>query len=62
MHRGRTVFAQLWEFVPFSHVAHLYQANKGASTFSAWRHLLSLAQAQQTRRSGLRNLVARLHA
>jgi hypothetical protein len=65
MNHGRTVFAQLLEFVPFSHFEHLvdvYQANKGATTFSAWGHFVCLAYAQLTRRSGLRDLVACLNA
>lgn len=60
MNHGRTVFAQLLEFAPFSHFEHLvnvYQANKGVTTFSAWGHFISLAYAQLTRRSGLRDLV-----
>jgi len=65
MNRGRTVFAQLLEFVPFSHFEHLvdvYQANKGVSTFPAWNHFICLAYAQLTRRSGLRDLIACLNA
>ena len=65
MNRGRTVFAQLLEFVPFCHFEHLvdvYQANKGVSTFPAWSHFICLAYAQLTRRSGLRDLVACLNA
>lgn len=65
MNRGRTVFAQLLEFVPFSHFEHLvdvHQANKGVSAFPAWSHFICLAYAQLTRRSGLRDLVACLNA
>lgn len=65
MNHGRTVFAQLLEFVPFSHFEHLvdvYQANKGVTTFSAWGHFVCLAYAQLTRRSGLRDLEACLNA
>ena len=65
MNRGRTVFAQLLEFVPFSHFEHLvgvHQANKGVSTFPAWNHFVCLAYAQLTRRSGLRDLIACLNA
>ncbi|CAG0993435.1 hypothetical protein BURK2_02524 [Burkholderiales bacterium] len=65
MNRGRTVFAQLLEIVPFSHFEHLvdvYQANKGVSTFPAWSHFICLAYAQLTRRAGLRDLVACLNA
>jgi hypothetical protein len=65
MNPGRTVFAQLLEFVPFSHFEHLvdvYRANQGVSSFSAWSHFICLAYAQLTRRSGLRDLVACLNA
>ena len=65
MNHGRTVFAQLLEFVPFSHFEHLvdvYQANKGATAFSAWSHFICLAYAQLTRRSGLRDLIACMNA
>lgn len=65
MNHGRTVFAQLLEFVPFGHFEHLVdvcQANKGVSSFSAWNHFICLIYAQLTRRSGLRDLVACLNA
>ena len=65
MNHGRTVFAQLLEFVPFSHFKHLvdlYQANKGATAFPAWSHFICLMYAQLTRRSGLRDLIACLNA
>lgn len=65
MNHGRTVFAQLLEFVPFSHFEHLvdvHRANKGMTTFSAWSHFVCLVYAQLTRRSGLRDLVACLNA
>jgi len=65
MNRGRTVFAQLLGFVPFSHFEHLvgvYQANRGIREFSAWNHFICLAYAQFTRRAGLRDLVACMNA
>lgn len=65
MNRGRTVFAQLLEFVPFSHFEHLvdvYQSNKGSWEFPAWSHFICLVYAQLTRRSGLRDLIACLNA
>lgn len=65
MNHGRTVFAQLLEFVPFSHFEHLvdvYQSNKGVSAFSTWSHFICLANVQLTRRSGLRDLMACLNA
>lgn len=65
MNRGRTVFTQLLQFVPFGHFEHLvdvYQANKGVSSFTAWSHFICMSYAQLTRRSGLRDLVACLNA
>lgn len=52
MNHDRTVFAQLLEFVPFSHFEHLvdvYQANKGVTAFSAWSHFICLADAAERR-------------
>jgi len=57
MNQGKTVFAQLLQFVPFSHFEHLvdvYQANKGVTAFSAWSHFICLAYAQLTRLMGKR--------
>ena len=65
MNRGRTVFAQLLEFVPFGHFEHLvdrFAANRGVSEFTAWSHLLCMTYAQLTRREGLRDLVACLNS
>ncbi|OGT90799.1 MAG: transposase [Gammaproteobacteria bacterium RIFOXYD12_FULL_61_37] len=65
MNHGRTVFAQLLEFVPFSHFEHLvdvYQANKEVREFTAWSHFICLVYAQLTRRSGLRDLEACFNA
>ena len=65
MSRGRTIFAQLLQFVPFNHFEHLadvYQANKGVSVFPVWSHFICMAYAQLTRRSGLRDLIACLNA
>lgn len=52
MNRGRTVFAQLLEFIPFGHFEHLvdrFAANRGVSEFTAWSHLLCMTYAQLTR-------------
>ena len=60
MNHGRTVFAQLLDFVPFKHVEYLVEkflANHAVRSFSAWSHFLCLAYAQLTRRSSLRDLV-----
>lgn len=65
MNYRRTVFAQLLEFVPFSHFEHLfdvYQSNEGVSAFFGLEAFHLLANAQLTRRSGLRDLVACLNA
>ena len=64
MNRGRTVFAQLLDFVPYSHFEHLvdrFSANHGVRHFSAWSHFLCMTYAQLTRREGLRDLVACLN-
>ena len=65
MNHGRTVFAQLLEFIPFGHFEHLvdrFAANRGVSEFTAWSHLLCMTYAQLTRREGLRDLVACLNS
>ena len=65
MNRGRSVFAQLLDFVPFSHFEHLvdrYASNHGIRHFSAWTHFLCIAYSQLTRREGLRDLVACLNS
>ncbi len=65
MNHGRTVFAQLLDFVPFKHFEYLvekFSANHAVKSFSAWSHFLCLAYAQLTRRTGLRDLVACLNS
>ena len=65
MNRGQSVFAQLLEFVPFSHFEHLvdrFDSNRGIRHFSAWNHFLCIAYSQLTRREGLRDLVACLNS
>ena len=65
MNSGRTVFAQLLGFVPFSHFEHLvdkYQANRWTRDFTAWSHFICMAYAQFTRREGLRDLIACLNS
>ena len=65
MNRGRSVFAQLLDFVPFSHFEHLvdrYASNHGIRHFSAWTQFLCIAYSQLTRREGLRDLVACLNS
>ena len=65
MNRGRSVFAQLLDFVPFSHFEHLvdrYASNHGIKHFSAWDHFLCMMYSQFARREGLRDLVACLNS
>lgn len=65
MNHGRTVFAQLLDFIPFKHFEYLvgkFSANHAVKSFSAWSHFLCLAYAQLTRRTGLRDLVACLNS
>ena len=65
MNHGRTVFAQLLDFLPFKHFEYLvekFSANHAERSFSAWSHFLCLTYAQLTRRSGLRDLVACLNS
>ena len=65
MNRGRSVFAQLLDFVPFSHFEYLvdrFASNRGIKHFSAWSHLLCMMYSQLTRREGLRDLVACLNS
>jgi hypothetical protein len=65
VNRGRTVFAQLLDLVPFSHFEHLvdrFSSNHGVRHFSAWSHFLCMMYSQLTRREGLRDLVACLNS
>ena len=64
MFKGRTVFAQVLDFVPFKHFEYLslkFAANHWSKTLPAWSHFVCLAYAQITRREGLRDLVACLN-
>ncbi|MDP1940926.1 MAG: IS4 family transposase [Gallionella sp.] len=63
MNRGKTVFAQLLDFVPFNHFEYLterFAANHGIKHFSAWSQFICMAYAQL--RDGLRDLVACLNS
>lgn len=65
MNHGKTIFAQLLDYVPFSHFEHLvdrFAANHGIKHFSAWSQFICMAYAQLTRRDGLRDLVACLNS
>lgn len=64
MFKGRTVFAQVLDFVPFKHFEYLvekFAANHWCKTLPAWSHFVCLAYSQITRRGGLRDLVACLN-
>jgi hypothetical protein len=65
MFKGRSVFAQILDFVPYKHFEYLVnkaQANRWSKTLPAWSHFVCLAYAQITRREGLRDLVACLNS
>lgn len=65
MYKGRSVFAQLLDFVPYKHFEYLVdksKANRWSTTLPAWSHFVCLAYAQITRREGLRDLVACLNS
>ena len=62
---GRTIFAQLLDFVLFKHFEYLvekFSANHAVRSFSVWSHFLCLAYAQLTRRTDLRDLMACLNS
>jgi len=65
MHRGKTVFAQLMDFIPaqeFRRCVHRYRGNYKVSTFSCWDQFLSMAFAQLTYRESLRDIETCLRA
>jgi hypothetical protein len=65
MNTGRTVFAQLMEFIPsyeFQLCVDRYQGNRYVKGFSCWDQFLCLAFAQLTYRTGLRDIEACLRA
>jgi hypothetical protein len=65
MNTGRTVFAQLMEFIPtyqFQVCVDRYQGNRYVKDFSCWDHFLCLAFAQLTYRTSLRDIEACLRA
>jgi Domain of unknown function (DUF4372)/Transposase DDE domain len=65
MHLGKTVFAQLMDFVPdqeFRRLVDLYQGNRKVSCFSCWDQFLSMAFAQLTYRESLRDIETCLRA
>jgi hypothetical protein len=65
MHQGRTVFAQLMDFIPaheFRRCVDRYQGNRKVSSFSCWDQFLSMAFAQLTYRESLRDIETCLRA
>ncbi len=65
MHRGKTVFAQLMDFIPaheFRRCVHRYQGNYKVSSFSCWEQFLAMAFAQLTYRESLRDIETCLRA
>jgi len=65
MHIGRTMFAQLMDFVPlyeFRQCVERYQGNYKVKTFSCWDQFLCMSFAQLTYRESLRDIEACLRA
>jgi hypothetical protein len=65
MTQGRTVFAQLMDFVPyfqFQQAVERYQGNRWVQEFSCWDQWLALAFAQLTARRSLRDIETSLAA
>lgn len=62
---GKTVFAQLMDFIPaheFRRCVNRYQGNRKVSRFSCWDQFLSMAFAQLTYRESLRDIEICLRA
>ena len=65
MHRGKTVFAQLMDFIPahdFGRCVNRYQGDYKVSSFSCWDQFLCMAFAQLTYRESLRDIETCLRA
>jgi len=65
MHVGKTLFAQVMEFVPwtsFARIVHRYSGNAGARTLSCAEQFRAMAFAQLTWRESLRDIEASLSA
>jgi len=65
MNAGKTVFAQLMDFIPlceFRKCVERYQGNYKIKRFSCWDQYLSMAFAQLTYRESLRDIEACLRA
>ena len=65
MYRGRTVFSQFMQFVPweaFSRIVARYRGDRGVRNLNCAQQFRAMASAQRTRRKSLRDLVACLDA
>jgi Domain of unknown function (DUF4372)/Transposase DDE domain len=65
LNAGKTLFAQLMEFVPwtsFTRIVHRYSGNSGARTLSCAEQFRAMAFAQLTWRESLRDIEASLSA
>ncbi|MBI5473788.1 MAG: IS4 family transposase [Ignavibacteriae bacterium] len=65
MNVGRTVFAQVMDFIPmheFHRCVTRYDGSYKVQSFSCWDHFLSMAFAQLTYREGLRDIEACLRS
>ena len=65
MNSGKTIFAQLMDFVPsyeFRRCVERYDGNRKVHSFSCWDQFLTLAFAQLTYRESLRDIEACLRA
>ena len=65
MNAGKTLFAQIMEFVPwtsFTRIVHRYDGNAGVRTLSCAEQLRAMAFAQLTWRESLRDIEASLAA
>jgi len=59
MHVGKTVFAQVMDFIPmheFHRCVHRYDGSYKVQSFSCWDHFLCMAFAQLTYRESLRDI------
>ena len=65
MNQGRTVLAQLMDFVPkhiFNQCVTRYDGHKWMQSFSCWDQFLCMAFAQMTNRRSLRDIEVSLEA
>ena len=65
MHMGRTLFAQLMDYLPwttFQRILNRYAGNRGVRTFSCAQQFRAMAFAQLTYREGLRDIEVCLSA